>query len=103
MRAVIAGCLFLAACTLAQTSAVFTDIEVACEAEALATSVIPTGTPAATVAADIEVACNLVDSQLPDIIKVVTAFEAQQASVGSAPPAGVLYTPSPMVKGKALR
>jgi len=87
----------LVSCAAAQ--AIFTDIQVACQGEALATSIIPTGTPASVVAADIELACDIATTFDSDVQKVVTAWEAAQSDAGVSPVGGT-YTPSPMATHK---
>jgi hypothetical protein len=91
--------LLCSGCTPAELAAeqkVFSAIDTACQAEALVTSVIPVGTPASVVAADIEVACNIAVALDQDVQTVVTSFEASQAAAGTAPPAGATYMPTPM-------
>jgi hypothetical protein len=90
-----------ATCTPAESRSVFTVIQTVCQAEILATSVIPTGTPVATVAADIEQACNMIDAQLSAIEQVVTQWETDQAASGNAPMGQ--YVPSPKVHHKAAK
>jgi len=75
------------ACTPAQTAAIYSALDAACIANQLAGSIIPTGTPATTVVADIQLVCGA----LPQLEAVVTAFEASQAASGTAPPAGAVY------------
>jgi hypothetical protein len=87
--------LLAAGCATAQ--AIFTDAQVACEGLALAQSVIPTGTPVATVAADLELACDIAVSLDKDVQAVVAAYEAGQASSGTAPAASASYTPGPLI------
>jgi hypothetical protein len=82
-----------ATCTPAESRTVFTIIQTVCQAEILATSVIPTGTPVATVAADIEQGCNMVDAQLPAIEQVVTQWETDQAAAGTAPQGSYVASP----------
>jgi hypothetical protein len=87
------------ACSQSATQAVFTDAETACQAIVLATSVIPPGTPASTVAGDVQIACDLAESLLPDIEKVVVAFEA-----GSDAGSVTAYVPSPLaVKARSAK
>lgn len=92
--------LLCSGCTPAELAAaeqkVFSAIDTACQAEALVTSVIPVGTPASVVAADIEVGCNIAVALDQDVQTVVTSFEASQAAAGTAPPAGATYMPTPM-------
>lgn len=76
--------------------AVFTDIQVACQAEVLATSVIPPGTPVATVAGDIELACDIAVSLDAKVQNVVAAYEASQADAGVTG----AYKASPLVVAK---
>ena len=64
-----------------------------CELDALAGAVIPAGTPAATVAADVQLACPLAKG----VEALVLAFIAEQADAGTAP-AGTAYVPSPLVQ-----
>jgi hypothetical protein len=87
---------YLTACAAAQ--AVWTDIQTACEAEALASSVIPPGTEVSTVAADVALACDVAEALVPDLEKVVQAFVAAQADAGTAPSGP--YVPSPMAQKK---
>jgi hypothetical protein len=92
-------CSGVSGCTpaeLAGEQKVFSAVETACQAEALVSSVIPVGTPASEVAADIEVACNIAVALDQDVQTVVTSFEASQAAAGTAPPAGATYMPTPM-------
>jgi hypothetical protein len=101
VRNTVAGLFLLTLCackgpvTPVQVQSVLTDVQIACESEVLATSVIPAGTPVATVAADIAAGCGIATSLIPDLEQVVTAF---MASTTRAPaPAGAVYTPSPRV------
>jgi len=82
-----------ATCTPAESRTIFTVIQTVCQAEVLATSVIPTGTSVATVAADIEQACNMLDAQLPAIEQVVTQWENDQAVAGTAPQGSYVASP----------
>jgi hypothetical protein len=77
--------------------AIFTDVQVACQAEALATSVIPPGTPVALVAADVELACDLTLAVDTDVQAVVAAYEAAQAEAGVS---ATVYVPSPLAQKK---
>jgi hypothetical protein len=87
------------ACTPAQINtlnAIFTAADTACEAEVLASSIIPAGTSTSVVANDIAVACNIELALVPQIQAVVDSFEASQASLGTTPASSV-YVPSPLV------
>jgi len=95
-----AVCAVDTACTPQATQGVFSAIEAACQAEVLASSQIPTGTTAATVAEDIALACGIAGNLLPKIEQIVIAFEANQVQLGKAPAAGAVYVPSPMVVSK---
>lgn len=77
-------------CTPAQQAQALTDIDEGCVASELAGSVIPAGTPEATVAADVEVACGLADTALPDLVKIIDSFEST-----AAPAVGATYKPAP--------
>lgn len=87
------------ACTAAQVKQVFTDIEVACEAEVLASSVIPAGTEPAVVAQDVAMACNLSTTLLPDIEQVVVAYMGATLVA----PSQLKYVPSPKVTAVRVR
>jgi hypothetical protein len=81
----------------AEAKAILTDVQIGCTAEALATSVIPPNTPAAQVAADIEIACNITMTVDTDVQAIVNAYEANQAEAGVTATA---YVPSPMATKK---
>jgi len=84
-----------------QAQAIFTDVQVACQAEALATSIIPPGTPVAQVAQDVELACDLTEAVDADVQAVVAAYEAAQAEAGVS---ATTYIPTPMAtKKRALK
>jgi hypothetical protein len=92
----VAGAAVGVACTpaqIAQADAVFNDIQAGCMVAELAQSVIPAGTPVAIVATDVQIGCDLADALIPDIEKVIGAFEATQGDAG--PPAGAVYKPAP--------
>ncbi len=87
------------ACTPAEvqtTTNILNDVQTACVAAALAQTLIPSGTAAATVAADIALGCNLDAKANPVLIAIITAFEAQSTPV----PAGAVYTPAPFIVKK---
>jgi hypothetical protein len=84
-----------AACATAQK--VFSDIQTGCIAEALATSVIPPGTPVAMVATDVELVCDLVLDIDKDVQAAVTEYEAEEAEAGVS---ATTYIPSPMATRK---
>lgn len=93
----------LVACTPAQiaaTNAVFTDVQTACQAEALATSVIPAGTEASAVAKDVAAACGIANTLLPWVQNVVTSWMAAQTAAGLVPSVPT-YSPTPMLKKHA--
>ena len=93
----------LAACTpaeIAATNAVFTDVQTACQAEALASSVIPAGTEASVVAKDVASACGIASTLLPWVQNVVTSWMAAQAAAGTVPSVPT-YSPTPMLKKRA--
>ena len=69
-----------------------------CEVDALAGAVIPSGTPAAVVAADIQLACP----EAKGVEALVLAFLGEQADAGTSPPAAA-YVPSPLVMRAKLR
>lgn len=83
----------IAACTLFDK--VMTDIQIGCESEALAASVIPTGTPVAIVANDLAAACDVADALIPTLENIVATYENKQVADGTAPAAGKQYAPAP--------
>lgn len=92
--------LALVAClTPAQVKAIFTDEQVACEAEELASSVIPAGTPAATVASDVAAGCNIAAALLPDVEAVVVAYMGATTRA----PAGAVYSPGARVRAARVK
>jgi hypothetical protein len=88
-------------CTPAQQAtagAVFNDIQTACQAAVLASSVIPAGSPVAPIAADIEIACDIAVTLDKDVQAVVAAYEAAEGDAGVTGP----YKASPLVAVKRL-
>jgi hypothetical protein len=98
--AVLASFVVLGCKTL---QAVFTDTEVACQVAFFTQSLIPPNTPAATVANDIALGCGIADNLIPDIEKVVQAYEASQANDAGAATTVTEYKPAPFVAAKKLR
>lgn len=80
--------------TVAEVNSVFNDVDTACTAEVLATSVIPPGTSPGLVAGDIAVACGIAEMFIPDLEKVVAMFETQN------PTTATTYAPSPLALKK---
>ena len=70
---------------------VMTDIQIGCAAEELAASVIPTGTPVATIAQDVADACGIASTLIPSLENVVATYENKQAADGTAPVANQQY------------
>ena len=91
------------ACTNAQgiqaTTAVFAAADVACVALALSGAIIPAGTTAATVAADVELFCPFVK----DVEPIILSLEGQQADAGVSPQPPATYVPSPIVQAKRAK
>jgi hypothetical protein len=83
-------------CADVQTA--LTDIQIGCTALALGQAVIPAGTPASVVAADVEIGCDILETLDAEVQKIVTAYEADQAAQDAGPPVNVPYTAAPFVQ-----
>lgn len=85
-------------CTPIVRQDVLTAEQDACMVLTLGSSVIPIGTDPTLVAADVKVACSLVEGVTSYVESVVAAYMGGQAEAGIAPPAAAgPYLPSPRV------
>jgi hypothetical protein len=86
----------VACLTPAEQAEVLTAEQDGCKDAVLASSIIPIGTNPTIVTADIQAACELLETTTSYVTAVVVAFEADMVDGGTAPPAGAVYVPSPM-------
>ena len=85
-------------CTPASRATVLTAEQDACQLLVLGSSVIPIGTDPAVVAADVRLACDIVETATGYVEQVVAAYMGGQAEAGTAPPAAAgPYLPSARV------
>ena len=98
MKLSVVGLVTVVGCTAFDK--VMTDMQIGCAAEELAESVIPTGTPIATVATDVATACDLADKLIPDLENAIAAYENGQVANGAAPAVTAQYRPAPWAVAK---